>query len=72
LSVSHFDSGSKQGLFSDLIASKIAGCGMLSLPKTVLGTCRWLKTLAISGQSSIFNSKICWPMLYSHGEGPLP
>jgi hypothetical protein len=52
LSVSHFDSDSKQGLFSDLIASRIAGCGMLSLPKTVLGTCRWLKTLAISGQST--------------------
>jgi hypothetical protein len=53
LSVSHFDSVSKQGLFSDLIASRIAGCGMLSLLQTVLGTCRWLKTLAISGQSSI-------------------
>ncbi len=67
LSVSHLDSASKHGLFSDLIASRIAGCGMLSLLQTVLGTCKWLKTLAISGQSSIFSKRICWPMLYSWG-----
>jgi hypothetical protein len=72
LSVSHLDSASKHGLFSDLIASRIAGCVMFSLLHTVLGTCKWLKTLAISGQSSIFSKRICWPMLYSHGEGPLP
>ena len=40
--------------------------------KMFLGTLMWLNIPCISLQNSSLNNKICWPILYSHGEGPFP